>query len=70
VTGAILLTRDEVSDLTGLKKKSAQVKWLRQNGIRHWIAADGHPRVPRSVIESSDRPATTRRAEPNLAALG
>lgn len=33
----MLLTTEEVRDLTGYEKPSAQSKWMRENGITHFI---------------------------------
>jgi hypothetical protein len=67
----IMLTRQEVADLTGRKLKSLQIKTLARMGIQHWVAADGHPRVPRAQFGYHEKPAPApRRTEPNWAALG
>lgn len=63
----MLLTRAEVVDLTGLQRKSRQIRWLREQGIRHWVGADGHPRVPRAEIEG--QPAQATSAKPDFSAL-
>lgn len=63
---AIILTREELRDLTGYQQPSKQIAKLREYGIRHIIAADGHPRVLRSEVEA--KPTKPRRA-PNFEAL-
>jgi hypothetical protein len=39
------LDRVELIELTGYRYPSKQIEWLRQCGIRHFVAKDGHPRV-------------------------
>lgn len=60
-----LLTDDELQRLTGYKQKSAQVRWLQANGVRHYVRADGRPNVPASAL---DAPKDTR-VGPNLNAV-
>lgn len=62
----LILTREEIRDLTGYQRPSKQIAKLRAHGIRHLIAADGHPRVLRSEVESKQ--SQPRRA-PNFEAL-
>lgn len=49
----LCLSRDEVRDLTGTPIKLRQVKFLRANGIRHYLDAYGRPRVLRSAVEGT-----------------
>ncbi|AEM46626.1 hypothetical protein Acife_0404 [Acidithiobacillus ferrivorans SS3] len=46
----LLLTKDEVVDLTGYKMASKQVIWLRENAIYHYVGHDGRPKVPREAV--------------------
>lgn len=46
-----LLTSDEVADLSGYRKPSAQVRWIQQNGLPFLIGGDGRPKVLRDVVE-------------------
>ena len=62
----LILTREELRDLTGYQRPSKQIAKLRDHGIRHIIAADGHPRVLRSELESKQ---TKPRRAPNFEAL-
>lgn len=41
----MLLTRQELEDLTGYVRSCYQIKWLRENGYTFRLAADGTPRV-------------------------
>jgi hypothetical protein len=47
----LCLTRDEIAELTRTKLKTAQVAFLRQNGIRHYIDGHGWPVVTRAAVE-------------------
>jgi hypothetical protein len=60
-----LLTKQQLEELTGYRQKAAQVRWLQQNGIRHYIRADGHPNVPESAVDAPE----SKRAGPNLDAV-
>ncbi|TMR61831.1 DUF4224 domain-containing protein [Streptococcus pseudopneumoniae] len=62
----LVLTRDELIELTGYKQPKRQVAWLRQQAIPLYVAANGRPKVLRSTLESTT---VNRRTEPNFAAL-
>ena len=62
----LVLTRDELIELTGYKQPKRQVAWLRQQGISLYVAANGRPKVLRSTLENAT---VNRRTEPNFAAL-
>ena len=64
---SLFLTRDELEELTGYVRPSAQIRWLRENAVRHFVAAGGHPRVPRSEIDVQAPPART--VKPDFEAL-
>jgi hypothetical protein len=49
----VFLNPDQLAELTGLRQSAAQLRWLRKNGITHYVRADGRPIVVRSAIESS-----------------
>lgn len=40
-----MLSRDEVYRMTKYRRPSRQIEWLRDNGYKFYIAADGHPSV-------------------------
>jgi hypothetical protein len=65
----MLLTEHEIADLTGYVQAAAQIRWLRKNGLTHFIRADGKPRVPKSVLEASGSAAMAQTVEPNFAAI-
>ena len=56
----MFLSANELADLTGRTRASAQVRWLAGNGLRFVLGADGRPRVLRAEVEGkllSKRPA-------------
>jgi hypothetical protein len=56
----MFLTPDDLRDLTGLRRSSAQIRWLSAQGLRYVLGADGRPRVLRAEVEGrllSKRPA-------------
>ena len=63
---SLTLSRQEVSDLTGYVRPSKQIDWLKKQGVRFMVAADGYPRVLRRELESPENQPTRK---PNLEAL-
>ncbi len=41
----MFLTPEQLVELTGRRRPSAQVRWLRENHWAYAVNADGHPRV-------------------------
>ena len=67
MTSELLIPDDEIAALSGYKRPSKQIAWLREWGIPHFVAGDGHPRVLRSALE---KPNLSGRLErPNLEGL-
>lgn len=64
----MFLTDEQLRELTGRQRPAAQIRWLRANGLRHWVRADGHPVVPVSAVEGREQAAPVR-SQPNFAAL-
>lgn len=62
----ILLTDAELQTLTGYRRPSKQIDWLRQHGVRFMVGADGRPRVLRAELETRHY---QPRREPNFQAL-
>ncbi len=60
------LTDEELRDLSGYQRPSKQIAWLKKQGIRFFVAADGHPRVLRAHLE--DKP-KQRPTGPDLEAV-
>ncbi|MHC8348725.1 DUF4224 domain-containing protein [Pseudomonas sp. RT4P38] len=48
----MLLTTDEVADLSGYERPANQSRWLRENSIPFILGGDGHPKVLRQVVIS------------------
>lgn len=49
-TETMFLTREEIEALTGRIRPSAQIRWLRQNGLETLRRADGQPLVLRAAV--------------------
>lgn len=64
---SLCLTKAELVELTGWKRKKTQAKWLDEQGISYWIGGDGSPRVLRESILPKDM--KQRRTKPNFDAL-
>lgn len=64
----MFLTAEQLQDLTGYRLAAYQVKWLRKAGIRHFVRADGKPRVPVSAVQDAT-PGRRAPVQPDFAAL-
>lgn len=62
----IFLTPEERHELTGYRRKSAQIAWLRRNKIPHFINAGGDPVILRSTFEPIREARTIRTSQPSL----
>jgi hypothetical protein len=51
----MFLTRDELAELTGRRRPSLQIAWLRENRVPFRINASKHPVVCRSAVEDGER---------------
>lgn len=47
----MFLTAAELAELTGYRRPSAQLRWLREHRWRFEVNAVGHPRVARAYFE-------------------
>jgi hypothetical protein len=67
----MFLTADELADLTGLKRPTAQYLWLRDNGWPVELDARKRPRLLRAVVEARMGACRggTMRVEPDFGAL-
>ena len=63
----MFLTNAQLQELTGYQKPSAQIRWLRAQGLRRWVRADGRPAVPITAIDGPAPPQV--RPQPNFAAI-
>lgn len=50
----LVLSRNEVRQLARSATRAGQVKFLRQNGIRHYVDAHGWPVVLRASVDGSE----------------
>ncbi len=67
----MILSDENVARLTGLKRPSAQRRWLLSRGYPHDVGADGRPKVLEDVVRArlGGKVAKERRHEPNWSAL-
>ncbi|MGI2111857.1 DUF4224 domain-containing protein [Shewanella frigidimarina] len=66
-----LLTKDELEQLSGLTQPAAQVKWLKTQGINHFVRNDGRPSVTWEFVNNPHGSTLTniKPAQPNFGAL-
>jgi hypothetical protein len=65
----VFLSPDELYDLTGRKRKSAQLLALRLMRINYKVRPDGYPLVLRSHIEKDMGGKPNKITEPNWEAI-
>ena len=67
----LLLTINEIREITGYKYCSKHRKWFQENGFSFTIGRDGYPRVLRQHFKDvmGFKPKEKRRVEPNFDAL-
>lgn len=63
------LTPEDLEELTGLSQGAAQIKWLRREGVKVFVRADGKPRVLWSDLRARKEPRQRDPAQPNFSAL-
>ena len=51
----MFLTADDLIELTGYKRASLQVAWLRKAGVRHYLRKDGRPVVVAADLAAAGR---------------
>ena len=51
-TPTLLLTREELFDLTGCQRRTNVTAWLVRSGWAHVMGVDGWPRVSRAYAEA------------------
>lgn len=54
---ALTLTSKEIVELTGYKRPSKQIGWLKRHAIPHFVNAAGRPVVTAKAIEPQAREA-------------
>lgn len=52
----MLLTREELTELSAHKQPKARIAWLQSNGIPFLVGAFGFPRVLRTAIKTVKAP--------------
>jgi len=71
---SLFLSREELADLSGCKRRSNVAAWLTANGYKFETAADGWPRVLKAALDAKLMPTnarrTMRRTEPDFSAYG
>lgn len=48
---SLCLSKREIAELTRTPQKRRQIAFLRTNGIRHYVDANGWPVVTRAAVE-------------------
>ena len=66
----MFMTPQEVADLTGYQKPSAQMRWLTAEKFGFVVGGDGHPKVLRDVVLSRLGAVRSTRKEPQLMLSG
>ena len=46
----MFLTPEQLQELTGYVQAAAQIRWLRKNGVQHFVRSDGKPRVHEDAV--------------------
>lgn len=49
---SLFLTPAEKIELTGYRRKSAQIAWLKRNRVPHFVNAGGDPVILRSTFDA------------------
>lgn len=60
---SLCLSRDELIELSGYKRRSKVAVWLTEHGYKFEIAADGWPRILRAAVEQRLMPKSSVRKE-------
>lgn len=70
---ALYMSHDELQELTGLIQPAAQIRWLKANGVEHFVRVDGKPRVPKDEkghpIRIAAQTVVSGDVEPNFGVL-
>ena len=67
----MFLSQDEVAELTGYTRPSAQIKWLKEQGFGYVVGGDGVPKVLREVVLSRlSASGNKQKREPRLRLTG
>ncbi|MGH8652036.1 MAG: DUF4224 domain-containing protein [Gammaproteobacteria bacterium] len=52
---SIFLSAEEIATLTGKRRKSCQIAWLRNSGVPFYVNASGRPVVTRAAVEGQKK---------------
>lgn len=66
----MFLTSDEVAELSGRTRASAQIRWLDEHLFGYVIGADGRPKVLRELVLSRLGSTQQQKKEPRLRLTG
>lgn len=66
----MFLSQEEVADMTGYTKPSAQVRWLEAEKFGFVVGGDGHPKVLREVVLSRLGSTKPNKKVPKLRLIG
>ncbi|QEY70460.1 DUF4224 domain-containing protein [Pseudomonas denitrificans (nom. rej.)] len=66
----MFMTPEEVADLTGRTRASAQIRWLDEHLLGYVLDANGRPKVLREVVLSRLGSSKQQKKEPRLRLTG
>jgi len=58
----MILTKQEIEEITGLKQAAAQKRWLSRNGISYLTSTNGRPLVHQHALAARLMPNQVRTA--------
>ena len=58
---SLFLSRDDLRELSGRHQRRKVTEWLRENGYRFDVAADGWPKVLAAAVEARLMPSARKR---------
>lgn len=62
----MFMTQEEVVELTGRVRASAQIRWLDEHLFGYVVGADGRPKVLREIVLSRLGASRQQKKEPKL----
>ena len=66
---AMFLKAEDLTELTGYVRPSAQRRWLTRNGIRFWVRADGKLAVLTAQMQIRKNSSAPQDWQPDLSVL-
>jgi hypothetical protein len=67
-----LLTKEDLEQLRGFTQPSAQIRWLKKQGIGHFVRNDGYPSVTWEFVNHPHGKSLNmqpKAAQPNFGAI-